>query len=262
MRLWILSDLHRDFGPPWDPPEIPAADVAVVAGDVCEGVEASLAWLARTIRPHMRVVLVGGNHEFYRGCLPDDLARGRAAAARLGVDFLEDEVAWIGDVAFAGCTLWTDYALDGEDAVGAAMDDARHMMSDHRLIDRTRCPGPLPFRPEDAAAIHRTSRARLEALGGRRAWTGARARVVVTHHAPTASSLDPAFTGKPLNPAFGSRLDGLVASLAPELWVHGHVHASRDHRVGPTRIVCNPKGYGGENPSFEPGLVIDLGPTA
>lgn len=260
MRLWILSDLHRGSAVPWTPPAIPEADVAVVAGDVGEGIEASLAWLAQAIRPHMRVMCVAGNHEFYRRCLPDELARGRAAAARFGIDFLEDEVTWVGDVAFAGCTLWTDYRLDGDERTAASMADARRMLNDHRLIDRVRRPRREPFLPQDAAAIHRASRARLESLAHERAWTLARARVVVTHHAPSAASLDPAFEGKPLNPAFGSRLDGLIGRLGAGLWVHGHVHASRDHRVGGTRVVCNPKGYGRENPRFDPGLVID--PTA
>ncbi|MEE7493294.1 metallophosphoesterase [Methylobacterium oryzae] len=260
MRLWILSDLHRGFAVLRTPPVVPEADVAVVAGDVGEGVGASLAWLAEFIRPHMRVVFVAGNHEFYGECHPDGLARGRAAAAGLGIDFLEDEVTWVGDVAFAGCTLWTDYRLDGDEREAASMADARRMLADHRLIDRARKPGREPFLPGDAAAIHRASRIRLEALAHERAWTGARARVVVTHHAPSAASLDPAFADKPLNPAFGSRLDGLITRLGAELWVHGHVHASRDHRVGRTRIVCNPRGYGCENPRFDPGLVID--PTA
>jgi len=258
MRFWILSDLHRGSAAPWTPPAIPAADVAVVAGDVGEGVEGSLVWLAQMIRPHMRVVFVAGNHEYYHGCLSDELARGRAEAARLGIDFLEDEVTWIGDVAVAGCTLWTDYQLDGDDRAAASMLDARRMLNDHRLIDRVRRPRRERFLPEDALAIHRVSRIRLEALAHEQAWTRARARVVVTHHAPAAASLDPAFAGQPLNPAFGSRLEGLVARLGAELWVHGHVHASRDHCVGRTRVICNPKGYGAENPSFDPGLVIDL----
>lgn len=38
MRLWILSDLHIDVGKPWEPPAIPQADIAVVAGDVREGI--------------------------------------------------------------------------------------------------------------------------------------------------------------------------------------------------------------------------------
>jgi len=70
-----------------------------------------LTWIARTIRLHMRAVFVAGNHEFYRGCLPDELARGRLAAAHLGVDFLEDEVIWIGDVAFSGPPAWARRSL-------------------------------------------------------------------------------------------------------------------------------------------------------
>ena len=257
MRLWILSDLHRDVGVPWTPEAIPEADVAVVAGDVGEGIETSLDWLARTIRPHMRVVFVAGNHEYYRSCRPDALAAGRIAAARSGVDFLEDEATWIGDVAFAGCTLWTDYRLDGDGRVASSMDDARRMLADHRRIDRARRPAAMPFRPEDAAAVHRASRARLESLALDRAWTLARARVVVTHHAPAAASLDPAFAGRPLNPAFASRLEGTIGRLGAAVWVHGHVHASRDHVVGRTRVVCNPKGYGRENRAFDPALLLD-----
>jgi predicted phosphodiesterase len=234
MRLWILSDLHRDMGVPWTPEAIPEADVAVVAGDVGEGIETSLDWLARTIRPHMRVVFVAGNHEYYRSCRPDALAAGRIAAARSGVDFLEDEATWIGDVAFAGCTLWTDYRLDGDGRVASSMDDARRMLADHRRIDRARRPAAMPFRPEDAAAVHRASRARLESL-----------------------ALDRACAGRPLNPAFASRLEGTIGRLGAAVWVHGHVHASRDHVVGRTRVVCNPKGYGRENRAFDPALVLD-----
>jgi len=258
LRIWILSDLHRDVGVPWSPASIPVTDVAVIAGDVGEGIEGSLSWLARAIRPHMRVVFVAGNHEHYRGCMPDELARGRSVAASLGIDFLEDEATWIDGVAFAGCTLWTDYRLDGDRCVASAMDDARHMLNDHRLIDRERRPRRLPFRPEDAAATHLASRAWLESLARMPAWTQARGRVVVTHHGPTAASLDPAFAGAKLNPAFASQLDGLVAQLGCDLWVHGHVHASRAYRVGATRVLCNPKGYHAENGGFDPALVVAL----
>jgi hypothetical protein len=38
--------------------------------------------------------------------------------------------------------------------------------------------------------------------------------------------------------------------------VHGHTHSPFDYQVGATRIVCNPKGYSGENPNFDPALTI------
>lgn len=55
---------------------------------------------------------------------------------------------------------------------------------------------------------------------------------------------------------------------APELWLHGHIHASQHYVVGGTRVLSNPKGYGPslprmptiENPDFNPALVIEVQP--
>jgi hypothetical protein len=54
-------------------------------------------------------------------------------------------------------------------------------------------------------------------------------------------------------------------SRAPALWIHGHTHDSFDYLVGPTRIVCNPKGNGPmrpgrrlENMEFDVRMVIDV----
>lgn len=54
----------------------------------------------------------------------------------------------------------------------------------------------------------------------------------------------------------------MTGDTAPELWIHGHVHAKQDYRVGDTRVIANPRGYpdrrgpgGRENPHFDPALV-------
>lgn len=260
MRCWILSDLHRDVGIPWTPPAIPDADVAIVAGDVGQGLVDSIGWLSAAIRPHMRVILVAGNHEFYRRTFLEELPLGREAARRQGVDLLEDGTVAIGGVAFSGCTLWTDYRADGDALMRASMEDARHGMNDHRLIAWTRKPEWKRFRPEEAFALHRASVAFLATALADPSPPGPapRVRVVVTHHAPSTRSIAPAFRGKPLNPCFASRLDGLIEASGPALWVHGHTHTSFDYRIAGTRVVCNPKGYGTENTAFDPGLVVEI----
>ena len=257
MRLWIFNDLHRDVGTPWIPPAIPDADVAVVAGDVGQGLVESVTWLAEAIRPHMRVVLVAGNHEFYRRTHPEEVALGRRAAQALGIDLLEDDTVGIDGVAFSGCTLWTDYALDGASLVPVAMENARRYMNDHRRIAWATRPSWKRFRPEEACGLHRASRAFLDdALRPRP--DDRRARVVITHHAPSGRSIVAKYAGKPFNPCYPSNLDDLVERSGPALWVHGHVHDSQDYRIGGTRVVCNPKGYGDENPAFDPGLVVEV----
>ncbi|WP_238248883.1 metallophosphoesterase [Methylobacterium persicinum] len=261
LRIWTFSDLHRrTYARPWTPAAIPDADVAVVAGDVGEGLADTVAWLAATIRPAMPVVLVPGNHEFYRGAIDAELAHGRRAAARQGIDLLENDTVALGGCTFSGCTLWTDYALNGVPGRAAAMDAARIGLTDHRLVARSYEPRFKPFRPEDALALHHASRRFLErALLERDPHPGrCRPHVVITHHAPSAGSVAPAYAGHPLNPAFASDLDALIRAGRPDLWVHGHVHTPFDYRLGATRVVCNPHGYPGENPGFDPGLVIEL----
>lgn len=258
MRLWIFSDLHLDIGGPWMHAPVPAADLAVVAGDVGEGLTRSVAWLAATVRPHMPVAFVAGNHEYYRQCLLDELQAGRAAAAEAGIHLLENDTVRFGDLAISGCTLWTDYELDGPATRTAAMRDARVGMNDHRLIAWMRKPEWQRFRPEEALAMHVASRRFLVSALRPDAGSTLRAHVVVTHHAPAAASIAPRFVGKPLNAAFASRLDDLIENGRPSLWVHGHTHSSFDYRLGQTRVLCNPRGYPGENPYFQPGLVVEV----
>lgn len=258
-RLWIISDLHRDLGwEPFDPRAVPQADVAVVAGDVCQGLALAVEWAAMTIRPHMPVIMVAGNHEFYGGCLEDEFTEGMAAAAREGIDLLENRTVEVAGLRFSGCTLWTDYALYGDDQRWSAMAAAVHGINDHRLVNTgTRGGGGQRFLPE--AAYHRHCASRLYlAQTLLESSVDARRQVVVTHHAPHPRSVAARYERHPLNPAFVSDLGDLLAAARPGLWIHGHTHSSMDYVVGATRVICNPLGYGRENPAFDPQLVVQV----
>ncbi len=85
--------------------------------------------------------------------------------------------------------------------------------------------------------------------------------MVVTHPAPNPGSVHPRYAVDLLSAAFVSDLSKLIEGRRPALWIHGHVHSSFDHRVGPTRVICNPHGYGRyENRAFNPALVVDISP--
>lgn len=258
MRLWIFSDLHVDpssiFMPPW-----PDADLCVVAGDVLtRGPENSLQWLERMCAPRrMPVVFVAGNHEYYGGRFGFDLSRERARDLRLpGTHFLDDSVAVIGGVRFIGCTLWTDFELNGSTAkdVAWAMRDVGGMLADFVAIqDFSDSTGKLTT--QRTKTMHERSRTFLkETLAT--PFDGP--TVVVTHHAPHRGSLHSRWRDSTLNPGFVSDLEGLILAGQPDLWVHGHVHDSFDYMVGRTRVVCNPKGYGDENLAFDPSLVVEV----
>jgi len=79
------------------------------------------------------VVLVPGNHEYYRGCFREDRAALLAAGDRTVtvLDRGEASIARGGaPLRVLGATLWTDYAVAADPA--AAMTAAEREIYDHR----------------------------------------------------------------------------------------------------------------------------------
>jgi 3',5'-cyclic AMP phosphodiesterase CpdA len=273
--VWILSDLHID-ATPWVPPPGPRVDVAIVAGDIADGLtRRALPWLAEHVVPRARhVIYAPGNHDFWRVRLPDELARARDAAAAAGVTLLDSgQSRRVGEIEIIGATLWTDYAIAGAGHQALAMrvaGDRQTGMRDHRLIQtRDRLGTPAPFRPPAAAALHAEHRARIERRLAE-PWAGP--RIVVTHHAPHPRSLLHGEVREVIDAAYASDLTAILeGEHAPDLWIHGHVHRTVDYRVGCTRVLANARGHDTshrrrsgewvvelENPDFDPALVLEL----
>lgn len=268
MRAWVFSDVHlriaeaEAFALPF---AIPDADVAVVAGDVCDGMEASLRWLGRVVRPHMRVVTVLGNHEFFGWDVPSARRRAASLAAELGLDILDDASCEIGGVRFVGGTLWTDFRLfeHGPSRLGfdarSCMYEARRRFADYDEIWATEAVDGRISRhllPKDTVSLHEATAAFLEresalACGG--------VTVVVTHHAPSPASVHPDFAEDPTSAAYASDMNALVERWSPSAWIHGHMHSSLDYRIGETRVLCNPRGYAVHaNPGFVEDLIVQV----
>ncbi|MDE3749583.1 metallophosphoesterase [Methylobacterium radiotolerans] len=263
IRAWVFSDLHQEHSQnAWDPAaHAPAGgfDVAVVAGDVHTPLTRSLEWLAERL-PGVPVVYVPGNHDFWwdrgeeRYTLADQMSQGRDIAAHLGIHLLMDDAVVIGGTRFAGGTLWTDFRL-GSFSLTHAMRTAqgRSGMVDYRRI-RTGPSSRHRIEPGEVLAMHRRTRAFLDAT---LAEPHPGPTVVVTHHAPHPDSLPDPLAD--LRWCYASDLRDLIHARGPDLWVHGHIHAAADYIVGPTRIVCNPRGHPEETTKFGPLGVITPG---
>ena len=248
MRLHLLSDLHLEFAPF----EMPAveSDVIVLAGDVHTG-RNGLKWIREAI-PEKPVIYVLGNHEFYGETLPKLTDELRAEAEGTNVHVLENSRVEIGGVTFLGATLWTDFALNGDPVIGGLV--AEQGMTDFRRIRTS--PGYRKLRASCVRRLHADSvlwlRQETAAYRGRKA-------VVVTHCAPSAHSIHARYSGEPLNVAFASHLDDLVAESGAVLWVHGHSHNATNYVIGQTRVIANPRGYPDEiNTGFNPTLVVEV----
>lgn len=255
MRIQIFSDLHVDVAPVKKITIADDVDAVIVPGDTCEGVLRAFEQLRKIVPVHIPIVMVMGNHEFYHRFVPDELALARSHGPTFNIHALENGTVTLGGVRFFGATFWTNYQVFGEANQAKVMIACAKGMSDHRLIGWQKKPW-LRFRPQEAAILHHRSKAAItETL----AVQFAGPTVVVSHHAVHRDSTHPRFRSDLLTGAFVSDLSELIETYQPTLWVHGHVHDSSDYLVGNTRVLCNPHGYGTENPSFDGTLVVEVG---
>nr|WP_233286984.1 metallophosphoesterase [Bradyrhizobium oropedii] len=279
MRIWIQSDLHGDIAHNgYAPPIDVEADLVVVAGDAMAPATLALPWLRRSYGPDLPIIYAPGNHDFYSDHRRPDTRTTwqsqRANAPRVaedhGITFLDDSAVEIGGVRFIGATLWSDFSaraphVSFEDAVR----EASKGMNDYRLIKVEPGRSRDTLRPRDTINSHKWSRAFIERT--LQEPTDCAETVVITHHAPSYRSLTHrglAFSD--LGQCYASNLESLMhGPHAPEIWIHGHIHASRDYQIGNTRVIANPRGYPTmsrpnaprENPHFDPRLVVEVGPS-
>ena len=267
MKIQLLSDLHLEHSHRHPPFVLPAtdADVVVLAGDIDNGTRA-IDWAEETF-PDQAVLYVPGNHEYYEADLKAASLALKARARRsANVRLLDNDELAIDGVRFLGSTLWTDFALLGQEKMNQAIAESLKYVVDFRKIRM----GDDFLTPQQTVGLHRDAIAFLQA-GLEKPFAGK--TVVITHHAPHPNSVHPRWTGSFVNPAFVSDLTRLMGKSA--LWFHGHTHDSFDFAVRGTRVLANPMGYrtsnwreprtadtplrvATENGRFDPALVIEI----
>ena len=85
--------------------------------------------------------------------------------------------------------------------------------------------------------------------------------IVVTHHAPSAKSIDIVYETDKANGSYASNLENFILDHPNiKLWCHGHIHSQSDYMIGDCRVICNPRGYEMYRPNlaFESRLLIEV----
>lgn len=252
MKIQYLSDLHIDSSNMARVPK--AGDVLVVAGDV--SVEDSLLqnFFERNLPWNVPTIFVPGNHE--HEC--KDVLRSREYFSELLVELphvhvLQNSSMRIEDVEFFGATLWSDFEGSGV-CRGAALKEWASRISDFVTIRH----GQRAIAPDDMALVSKQSQAELARMLQA---SSAPKKVVVTHFAPHSLSGDARHLGALSSGYWCNDLPHLLRQA--DLWIHGHVHESKDYRMEGCRVMCNPRGYSetydlAENLSFNPAACVDI----
>lgn len=245
MRALVIADVHLDL---WnevgrDPfAALPTAqwagiEAVIIAGDLTN--KPRIRWkyairhLARHIDPG-RVHVIPGNHDYYDFRIDGD-DRLAAIATGEAANFAQKAEILIGKVRFLCCTLWTDFALNGDVAASQAI--AKSRMNDYRYI-RNAAAGYRRVKPYETAAIHADHRGWLEE---RLSQSHPGPTIVVTHHCPHPALISE--TPGDLDPVYGSDLTGLIHRYQPDAWLFGHTHYPSETTVGRTLVRNVSIGY-------------------
>jgi hypothetical protein len=275
-RIHFFSDLHSDHAGGDIGVEPVDCDVAVFGGDLGNGLHKFLPDLCERWRG-VPLIIGRGNHDAYRSgsaaerayTLHDVHVRSQDICARYGAHYIDNGYIVFGDTQIIVSCLWSDFSVRpdymsrteamylsqrGHHPEQHVSPSARTPHNDYAAIHRS--PGKK-LAPADTLAMHAAAVEAIDlALDAEPDLT----RVVVTHFPPD----DGVAADGTHSWLYGNRDCSHLIERA-DIWLHGHVHQSRDVEVGGTRIVSNPRGYrqrdgSFENPAFDPRLVIDVEP--
>ena len=238
MLIRYLSDVHLEYRKPSDGfLDLPSLNtdrdsVLILAGDIGSGTGV-IDWF-KVLSPRFRhIIYVSGNHDYWeyeKRKLDEqwfDLCNELS-----NVTYLNNSSLVIDDVEFIGATLWADF--DGQD--DKTMNHSLEIIPDFRKIKI----GTDFITPQDMIAEHHKSR---EFIFSAIKSSEQPKHVVITHYLPSFRSIDPRFAESPLNGYFATDLDKEILDAEPQVWIHGHTHASCNYEIGKTRVLCNPYGY-------------------
>lgn len=280
MKIQLVSDLHLEFEDVNIKNET-GADVLILSGDILVADDlrnqpANLAWgdfpdeghgrAKRAMRyrdffqrvsfqfPH--VIYVMGNHEHYHGKFDRsaDIIRETIGYLNIhNIHLLDLETKEIDGVHFVGGTMWTD--CNKGDAM--TLYHLEQCMTDFRVI-RIAGEGFKKFLPMRTVMEFTKTRDYFKAVLGN---LPEDAKVVIcSHHAPSHLSIHEYYKHDTLmNGGYATDLSEFILDHPKiKLWTHGHMHNNFDYLIGDTRVVCNPKGYPGENGYFDYNFVMEI----
>jgi hypothetical protein len=285
MKIQLLSDLHLEWLPDWQPPRLPEADVLVLAGDVGSYQEGShlstdpMDWALARFSPKLGwptpVLYVPGNHEYDMLEFERTHTALRACCEELGITWLHHETVVMKGVRFVGSTLWSDF----DALTDHRLSEGETVTTTQALQWREKAYRAANFYLQTTGTVYKgdlmlAEQVRELALECQQ-WLGqALAQpfdgktVAVTHFAPSLRSADPRYA----NPKFPGQPTPGTAGFCnvlddwfdrADLWLHGHLHCAHDYLAGDQgrcRVVCNALGYAEKNEQqgFKPHLLLDI----
>lgn len=236
-KFSLISDMHVNHPQPKTPYD-KLEKFVIVAGDTDNGL-GGVKFLEKLKRKGHTVFAVDGNHEHY-----SNFSQGRDVEetetrfySLLDQDYflrLEEE-----KILIVGSNGW--YRVENELLWQNYMNDSRCCSLSANHVNT--------LASQNTYRIKYHIKYHLERLP--EGWKV----IVVTHTSPCLETLNPQFKGHYSNDWYWNPLMRKVLSDYRDkilVWCHGHTHHPNEKIVDGVRVICNPRGYPGENPDWQP----------
>lgn len=231
--IQIISDLHIEYKNDQVPSAkdyiTPVADILIMAGDIGSLYKMTqLSEFIKEVCGMFKVVLyVPGNHEWYE--IPDILPVSyqtlehrlkKLAEINSNLFILNRNSVLIGDVCFAGCTLWSEPLCQVPRFIVKIQDMNRVKYQQMHTKDLKFIEGIIEY--------CKTKKHKL---------------VLITHYPPSYRCLSGTRRKQKFLSLYASNLDHIAIKENVDTWICGHTHTNFDFLTeGGCRIVSNQKG--------------------
>lgn len=247
MKLQLLSDLHLEVAH-YKVKINKEADVLILAGDITD-------WNDRNkIKPILDqvtipIIHVCGNHEYWNAPSLEEVNEYYRSLTQTypHFHFLNDQTIEIGDVVFAGTTLWSNFNYAND-----PLECARKIVNFIGDFYKIKFNPASELTGLDIMNLNLKAREFLREID-----SNGKRLVVVSHFGCHSNSIGEKYRHEThTNPYFVCDCSEFFDRV--DLWVHGHVHNSFNYRVNKTQVMTNPRGYYSENKDFQGKMLLEV----
>ena len=243
MRIQYFSDLHLEFVKKFSfgSKIRPVTPVLVLAGDLGKP-SSPLYWglLEYVSQSFSKVFIITGNHEYYNGTntmtQTDECIR-KICQSFTNISFLSNSYEDYEGVRFIGSTLWSRVSKNTS------------LINDFYQIKGMTVSRYNELHDEAVAFLDEAIRQSKESKV-----------VVVTHHLPSHSLVDPCYSRyRSYQDCFSTDVEHLIRPPVT-CWIYGHTHKPYHGLFGEggVQMCCNPIGYPKENCDINFEAVVEI----
>lgn len=235
MKIRYFSDLHLEFRKGFDLSIIkPGKDeILILAGDIGKPILTEyyslFDYLSRNFK---KIFYVPGNHEYY------------SETSHIGItqEMIPSILRKYPNISLLDCS---DEIYEGYHFIGATM---WSLVKNHRykINDIYSIPGmTIPVYNE----LNKNEVEYLTDMIDAPLKDGIKGIIVITHHIPSESLIDPEYKFNDYNQWFFTDMDKIIERNKGKIvgWWYGHTHTSAENNYLGVDFHCNPAGYPGEN---------------